>query len=102
VTSSQHTSQLPPDVAAQLAALSGGLPGVGASGAMATREPEMSLSDVLDRSVLTRVLQMPGIAERLRPGLPENWDRDDASANDAVQSPQFHQVFLLCGGALMA
>jgi hypothetical protein len=89
-TSSQQTSSLPPDLAAQLASISGGLPG--ASGARGQREPTTSLSDVLDRSVLSRVLEMPGIGERLRPGLPDNWDEDGSSVGEAVQSPQFQQV----------
>ena len=89
-TSSQQTSSLPPDLAAQLASISGGLPG--ASGARGPREPTTSLSDVLDRSVLSRVLEMPGIGEQLRPGLPDNWDEDGSSVGEAVQSPQFQQV----------
>ena len=94
-TSSQLTSSLPPDLAAQLASITGGLPGVG--GARGRQEPSTSLSDVLDRSVLNRVLEMPGIGERLRPGLPDNWDEDGSSVGDAVQSPQFQQVTLICG-----
>jgi len=35
---------------------------------------------------------MPGIGERLRPGLPDNWDEDGSTVGDAVQSPQFQQV----------
>jgi len=93
-TSTQQTSSsLPPDLAAQLASISGGLPG--ASGARGPHEPETSLSDVLDRSVLNRVLEMPGIGERLRPGLPDNWDEDGSSVGEAVQSPQFQQVIPL-------
>ena len=92
-TSSQQTSSLPPDLAAQLASITSGLPG--ATSARAQREPTTSLSDVLDRSVLNRVLEMPGIGERLRPGLPDNWDEDGSSVRDAVLSPQFQQVSLV-------
>lgn len=35
---------------------------------------------------------MPGIGERLRPGMPENWDADESGVSEVVQSPQFQQV----------
>jgi hypothetical protein len=54
----------------------------------------MSLNDVLSRDVLARVLEMPDIGERLRPGLPENWEQQGHNVSDAVQSPQFQQVSL--------
>lgn len=53
----------------------------------------MSLNDVLTRDVLKRVLEMPGIAERLRPGMPENWESEGSGGvEEVIQSPQFQQV----------
>jgi hypothetical protein len=87
--STQPTSDLPANLQSQLASITAGLPGVGNGGA---RREYVSLNDVLSRDVLNRVLQMPGIGERLRPGMPENWDVDEAGVSEVIQSPQFQQV----------
>jgi len=79
---------LPPDLQSQLASITAGLPG----GSGASRREYISLNDTLTRDVLNRVLEMPGIGERLRPGLPENWGTDDTSVAEVIQSPQFQQV----------
>jgi UCH-binding domain len=72
----------------RLAELTAGLPG----GAGGSQREYVSLNDVLSRDVLARVLEMPDIGERLRPGLPENWEQQGHNVSDAVQSPQFQQV----------
>lgn len=82
----QPSSALPPELQAQLASISAGLPG----GSGAPRQEYMSLGDVLTRDVLNRVLAMPEVGERLRPGMPENWNQEDIG--DVIQSPQFQQV----------
>lgn len=74
----------------RLAELTAGLPG----GAGGSQREYMGLNDVLSRDVLARVLEMPDIGERLRPGLPENWEEQGHNVSDAVQSPQFQQVSL--------
>jgi hypothetical protein len=80
----------------RLAELTAGLPG----GAGGSQREYMSLNDVLSRDVLARVLEMPNIGERLRLGLPDNWEQQGYNVSDAVQSPQFQQVsyptFLFC------
>ena len=87
----QTTSQVPRSLQEQLAELTAGLPG--ATNAGSARREYMSLNDVLTRDVLNRVLEMPGIGERLRPGMPDNWDTENSGAvNEVVQSPQFQQV----------
>jgi hypothetical protein len=87
----QTTSQVPRSLQEQLAELTAGLPG--ATNAGGARREYMSLNDVLTRDVLNRVLEMPEIGERLRPGMPDNWDRENSgSVNEVVQSPQFQQV----------
>lgn len=87
--------ELPANLQSQLASLTAGLPG----GSGGQRREYMSLNDTLSRDVLNRVLQMPGIGERLRPGLPENWDTDETGIREVIQSPQFQQVlwkFMQC------
>lgn len=93
-SSTQQTSpDVPRSLQDQLAALTAGLPGASSSGdAGSTRREYLSLNDVLSRDVLNRVLQMPGIGERLRPGMPENWDAGTSGVHEVVQSPQFQQV----------
>jgi hypothetical protein len=86
--STQQTSELPANLQSQLASITAGLPG----GGNGQGREYMSLNDVLTRDVLNRVLQMDGIGERLRPGMPENWDVDGSGITDVVQSPQFQQV----------
>jgi hypothetical protein len=86
-TSTQPTSDLPANLQSQLASITAGLSGNGGG-----RREYISLNDVLSRDVLNRVLQMPGIGERLRPGMPENWDVDEAGVSEVIQSPQFQQV----------
>jgi hypothetical protein len=85
--SQPQSQQLPANLQSQLASISAGL-----SHQHSTRREYFSLNDVLSRDVINRVLNMDGIGERLRPGLPENWDTDQASINEVVQSPQFQQV----------
>jgi len=89
--STQQSSGLPADLQAQLASITAGLPG--ASGAEGGQREYMSLNDVLTRDVLNRVLSMPGIGERLRPGMPESWNHENVS--EVIQSPQFRQVRIL-------
>jgi len=93
-SSTQQTSaDVPRSLQDQLAALTAGLPGASNSGdASSPRREYLSLNDVLSRDVLNRVLQMPGIGERLRPGMPENWDAGTSGVHEVVQSPQFQQV----------
>ena len=85
--STQQPAGLPSDLQSQLASITAGLPGGG------PRREYMSLNDVLTRDVLKRVLEMPGIAEQLRPGMPENWEAEGGSGvEEVIQSPQFQQV----------
>jgi hypothetical protein len=93
-SSTQQTSaDVPRSLHDQLAALTAGLPGASNSGDSSSPTREyLSLNDVLSRDVLNRVLQMPGIGERLRPGMPENWDAGTSGVHEVVQSPQFQQV----------
>jgi UCH-binding domain len=94
VPSTQQTdTELPAGLQAQLASISAGLPG----GNAAARQDTLSLHDVLSRDVLTRILQMPGIGERLRPGIPENWEDDNSGIDEVVRSPQFQQVYASVG-----
>ena len=94
----QNTSaEVPRSLQEQLAELTAGLPGASNTGGSSRRE-YVSLNDVLSRDVLNRVLQMPGVGERLRPGMPDNWDTETSGVKEVVQSPQFQQVpFLLVG-----
>jgi len=92
----QPSSELPANLQSQLASITAGLPG-GANGGQ--RREYMSLNDVLTRDVLTRVLQMDGIGERLRPGMPENWDAD-SGVDEVVQSPQFQQALSSLSSAI--
>jgi hypothetical protein len=98
VTSTQQTgaSQIPRSLQEQVAELTAGLPGASNSGgASGSRREYLSLNDVLSQEVLNRVLEMPGIGERLRPGMPENWDTHSSGVREVIQSPQFQQVALL-------
>lgn len=97
-TSTQPASDLPASLQSQLASITAGLPGGGNGG---PRREYISLNDVLSRDVLNRVLQMPGIGERLRPGMPENWDADESGVSEVVQSPQFQQVLSSMHNSLM-
>ena len=89
--SSSLAGQLPPNIQERLTELTAGLPGASGSAPPPSRE-YLSLNHVLNRDVLARLLAMPGIAEKLRPGLPENWEQQGYNVADAVQSPQFQQV----------
>ena len=87
----QSTSQVPRSLQEQLAELTAGLPGATNTGG--ARREYMSLNDVLTRDVLNRVLEMPGIGEQLRSGMPDNWDTENPGAvSEVIQSPQFQQV----------
>jgi UCH-binding domain len=87
---SQQPLELPAGLQEQIASITAGLPG--ATPNAGARREYIALNDVLTRDVLARVLQMPGIGERLRPGMPENWDEEDSGVDEVVQSPQFQQV----------
>lgn len=87
---SQQSLELPASLQEQLASITAGLPGSNSN--TAARREYIALNDVLTRDVLARVLQMPDIGERLRSGMPENWDEEDSGVDEVVQSPQFQQV----------
>jgi hypothetical protein len=87
------SGQLPPNIHERLAELTAGLPGASSGdGNGATRREYLSLNDALNGDVLARVLQIPGIGEILRHGLPDDWEQRGYNVADAVQSPQFQQV----------
>jgi hypothetical protein len=86
---SQQTPGLPANLQSQLASITAGLPGGGNGG---QRREYVSLNDVLTRDVLNRVLQMDGIGETLRPGMPDNWDTETSGVEDVVMSAQFQQA----------
>ena len=91
--SQTQTSELPADLQSQLASITAGLPG-------GQSREYISLNDTLNREVLNRLLQMPDIGERLRPGMPEGWDTDDTSVREVIQSPQFQQALSSLSSAI--